>query len=67
MYGAVYGGAGLLSVNFFRAYEEGITVSQMLTQSQNDYINEAWKDFFTIEEFILLGDPSLRVGGFPPQ
>ena len=63
----VYGGAGLLSVNFFRAYEEGITVSQMLTQSQNDYINEAWKDFFTIEEFILLGDPSLRVGGYPPQ
>jgi len=63
----VYGGAGLLSVNFFRAYEEGITVSQMLTQSQIDYINEAWKDFFTIEEFILLGDPTLRVGGYPPN
>jgi len=61
----VFGGAGLLSVNFFRAYEDGITVSQMLTQSQTDYINEAWKDFFTIEEFILLGDPTLRVGGYP--
>ena len=63
----VFGGAGLLSVNFFRAYEEGIMVSQMLTQSQNDYIDEAGKDFFTLEEFVLLGDPSLRVGGYPPN
>jgi hypothetical protein len=37
----------------------------MLTRAQNDYINHVYKDFFTIEEFILLGDPSLMVGGRP--
>jgi hypothetical protein len=63
----VYGGAGLLSVNFHRSYEPGVTVGQMLTQAQNDYIDEAWKDFFTIEEFILIGDPTLQVGGIPSQ
>ena len=44
---------------------DGITVGEMLTQAQNDYINNVGKDFFTIEEFILLGDPSLKVGGYP--
>ena len=61
----VYGGAGYLDVHFFKAYTEGVTVGTMLTQAQNDYINYVGKDFFTIEEFILLGDPSLKVGGFP--
>ena len=61
----VYGGAGYLDVQFFKAYTEGVTVGTMLTQAQNDYINYVGKDFFTIEEFILLGDPSLKVGGVP--
>ena len=61
----VYAGAGYLDVHFFKSYEEGITVGEMLTQAQNNYINYVGKDFFTIEEFILLGDPSLKVGGYP--
>ena len=61
----VYAGAGYLDVHFFKSYQEGITVGEMLTQAQNDYINYVGKDFFTIEEFILLGDPSLKVGGYP--
>jgi hypothetical protein len=61
----VYGGAGYLDVHFFDAYEEGITVGQMLTSSQNDYIQYVGADYFTLEEFILLGDPSLRTGGYP--
>jgi hypothetical protein len=61
----VYGGAGYLNVHFFDAYEEGITVGQMLTASQNAYIQNVGLDYFTIEEFILLGDPSLMVGGYP--
>ena len=61
----VHGGAGYLALHFFKAYEEGITVSQMLTQSQNDYIDNVGRDYFTLEEFILLGDPSLKVGGYP--
>ncbi len=61
----VYGGAGYLDVHFFDSYEEGVTVGQMLTGSQNAYIQNVGPDYFTIEEFILLGDPSLRVGGQP--
>ena len=60
----VHGGAGYLSIKFFGAYATSDTVAQMLTKAQNDYINYAWKDYFTIEEFILIGDPSLKVGGY---
>jgi len=60
----VYGGAGYLDVSFFKAYEEGITAGEMLTQAQNTYINDVGFDYFTIEEYILLGDPSLMVGGY---
>jgi hypothetical protein len=61
----VYAGAGYLDVHFFDSYEKGVTVGQMLTGSQNAYIQNVGPDYFTIEEFILLGDPSLRVGGYP--
>jgi hypothetical protein len=61
----VYAGAGYLDVHFFDSYEKDVTVGQMLTGSQNAYIQNVGPDYFTIEEFILLGDPSLRVGGYP--
>ncbi|MEM0466740.1 MAG: C25 family cysteine peptidase [Candidatus Thermoplasmatota archaeon] len=61
----VYAGAGYLDVHFFQGYEEGVHLGQMLTRSQNDYINYVGPDYFTIEEFILLGDPSLKIGGYP--
>jgi len=61
----VYAGAGYLDVSFFRAYEEGVTVGEMLTQAQIDYLDNVGKDYFTIEEYLLLGDPSLMVGGYP--
>lgn len=61
----VYGGAGYLDVHFFDSYEDGVTVGEMLTGAQNAYITNVGADYFTIEEFILLGDPSLRVGGYP--
>jgi hypothetical protein len=60
----VYGGAGYLDVHFFDSYEEGITVGQMMTGSQNAYIQNVGLDYFTLEEFILLGDPSLMTGGY---
>ena len=60
----VYGGAGYLDVHFFDSYEQGITVGEMLTGSQNAYIQNVGADYFTLEEFILLGDPSLMTGGF---
>ena len=61
----VYAGAGYLDVHFFKAYEEGITVGEMLTHAQLDYLNYVGKDYFTVEEYLLLGDPSLMVGGYP--
>ena len=61
----VYGGAGYMDVHFFKAYSEGVTLGQMFTSAQNDYLNNVGKDYFTLEEFILLGDPSLMVGGYP--
>jgi hypothetical protein len=60
----VYAGAGYMDVRFFHSYEEGITVGEMLTRAQNDYINNVMKDFFTVEEYLLLGDPSMMVGGY---
>jgi hypothetical protein len=60
----VYGGAGYLDVHFFMAYHNGTHLGPMLTSSQNDYINNVGKDYFTLEEFMLLGDPSLMVGGY---
>ncbi len=60
----VHAGAGYLDVQFFKAYHEGVTVGEMLTQAQNNYIDDIGKDYFTIEEYLLLGDPSLMVGGY---
>jgi hypothetical protein len=61
----VHGGAGYLDVQFFKAYEEHRPVGMMLTLAQNDYINNVYRDYFTIEEYMLIGDPSLQVGGIP--
>ncbi len=63
----IHAGAGYLDWMFFKGYKEGITLGEMLTYSQNSYLKDRFKDYFTIEEYLLLGDPSLRVGGYPPQ
>ena len=57
------GGAGYLSLHFFKGYDTCATVAEMLVYSQNDYLNNLWKDHWTIEQFTLLGDPTLKVGG----
>lgn len=59
------GGTCRMNANFFEAYEPGITVSQMLTAAQTAYLDDLWKDCLTLQEFMLIGDPSLRVGGYP--
>jgi len=63
-YGSLEMGCGYLSLRFYEAYATSDTVSEMLTKAQIEYINNLWKDYFTIEEFILLGDPSLKIGGY---
>jgi hypothetical protein len=57
-------GSGYLALHFFKNYHEGVRVSEMLVSSQNHYLNNIMYDPMTIEEFILLGDPSLMVGGY---
>ncbi len=64
-YGGYDSGAGKMSLEFFSAYENSETLGQMMTQAQNGYITDVPNDFLTIEEFILLGDPSLKIGGYP--
>jgi hypothetical protein len=66
-YGGIDSGAGKMSIEFFSAYSESEYLGQMMTQMQTAYISEVFNDAFTVEEFMLLGDPSLRLGGYPPQ
>ena len=37
----------------------------MFFNTQNEYLDNVGRDYYTIEEFVLLGDPSLKVGGYP--
>ena len=57
-------GFGFLNINFFKAYSEGAILGDMFIQSQIDYLDEVIHDYMTLEQYILLGDPSLRVGGY---
>ena len=59
-----YAGAGYLAYKFFEGYHHGTTPSEMMVHSQNEYMNGRWKDRWSLSEFILLGDPSLCIGGF---
>jgi hypothetical protein len=66
-YGGVDSGAGKMSIEFFSAYDTSEYLGQMMTQMQNGYITDVHDDAFTVEEFMLLGDPTLKIGGYPTQ
>jgi hypothetical protein len=66
-YGGIDSGAGKMSIEFFSAYNSSEYLGQMMTQMQNGYITDVHNDAFTVEEFILLGDPTLKIGGYPSQ
>lgn len=57
-------GCNFLSLKYYEAYSSSKTVSQMLSKAQISYLNIHPKDYFTVQEFVLLGDPSLKIGGF---
>ena len=63
-FGGTDSGAGKMSIEFFSAYESSETVGEMMTSAQFGYIMDVPWDVFTLEEFILLGDPSLKIGGY---
>jgi hypothetical protein len=61
-------GASSLHRYFFEAYEPGILLGQMFIQAQNSFIenimDHVMYDPLTLQEFTLLGDPSLKIGGY---
>jgi hypothetical protein len=61
-------GAPCLNKYFFESYEQGILLGDMFTTSKNKYIDHAWDidfhDCLTVQEFMLIGDPSLKIGGY---
>jgi len=63
-FGGTESGAGKMSLEFFGAYASSETVGEMMRQAQTAYITDVPEDAFTVEEFILLGDPSLKIGGY---
>jgi len=63
-FGGVEAGAGKISIEFFKAYNSSETLGQMMAKAQNAYITDVTGDEFTVEEFTLLGDPSLKLGGY---
>jgi hypothetical protein len=64
-FGGTDEGAGKISLEFFSAYNSSQYLGEMNTKMQTGYINDVHGDTFTVEEFILLGDPTLRLGGYP--
>ena len=46
---------------FFKQYKENITLGEQFSNFETSFINEEGKGYYTIEEFILLGDPSLKL------
>ena len=62
-YGGEDFGCEKLSTEFFSSYERGQKLGPMFARAQTNYIHELPDDEFTVEEFVLLGDPSLQLGG----
>jgi hypothetical protein len=63
-FGGFDNGAGKMSIEFFSTYESCETIGEMWSNAQIGYNMDVPWDLFTLEEFILLGDPSLVVGGY---
>lgn len=62
--GGPFWGAGFLNTHFFKAYEPGDRLGELLTQSQTDYLEIVGPECITLQEFVLIGDPSLKLGGY---
>ncbi len=63
-FGGFDSGAGKMSLEFFSTYVSCETIGEMWSNTQIGYNLDVPWDYFTLEEFILLGDPSLKVGGY---
>ncbi|MEM2388169.1 MAG: C25 family cysteine peptidase [Candidatus Thermoplasmatota archaeon] len=56
-------GASYLAYKFFNAYRKTQILGEVFANAQIGYASSIW-DTWTIEEFILLGDPTLKIGGY---
>ena len=73
------GGINELEVQFFKQYGQnnvevlGDTWAAAITWYVNTYpvdwntqaVNDSWIDAQVVESWVLFGDPSLRIGGYP--
>jgi len=63
--GEISGGCCYITLKFFEALSESTYLSELLFSAENDFLNNAvYKDPFIVEEMILLGDPTLKIGGY---
>ncbi|KAA0003507.1 MAG: hypothetical protein FE048_01340 [Thermoplasmata archaeon] len=60
-FGSYDSGASYYTTCFFESYNESNTLGEMHVKAINKYMDTHWKDWFTLEEFILLGDPTLKI------
>jgi hypothetical protein len=62
-------GASSMHAFFFDSYEPGIHLGEMFTNAQCSFIEQIMDkviyDPLTLQEFTLLADPSLKIGGYP--
>jgi hypothetical protein len=54
--------AGYFGIKFYESYDPGISLSLMYNNAVTSFIDKSWKDYVTLQMFILLGDPSLKIG-----
>ena len=52
-----------MAYKFFESYKESDILGNVFVMAQEKYISKLW-DEWTIQEFILLGDPTLKIGGY---
>ena len=59
-----YAGSSFLAYQFFKSYMNGnYILGKAFATAQENYVSHLW-DRWTLEEFTLLGDPSLHIGGY---
>ncbi len=54
-------GASYLAYTFFSSYNETKLLGEIFVEAQEKYVNKNPWDKWTVQEFILLGDPTLRI------
>ena len=66
--GVFQGGATMLAYYFFKAYNsnKNATLSDIFMKAQKEYLKNV-KDRIAMQEYNLIGDPSLKIGGYPPK